>query len=320
VINLKLALLATGAAGAITAGGAAYAMVGSSSPASNAKPAADSAKKAVGDVTAKVPAGVPTCVSAPDAKLPKGKLPKGEVPKAGLPKDKLPKAELPGAAQKPNLPVPTDKVKAPGTLPTDKVKAPANLPTDKAKLPTDKANVPTTLPTCAPGVGQAGQAGQAATQSAPVPSAKPGLPKVDVPAGQLPSCSSVPPAITVQNSKAKDVTLPNGMHLAASHSHSITIQNGQICTVVQKFQGAGGNYLTVERLNTPPQVTVKELAAELKLPQGGLVSGDTTETWQSPLNTGMLFLSDKGYAVYLTGSPVYAGQLPSIATQLGQLH
>lgn len=312
MINLKLALLATGAAGAITAGGAAYAMVGSSSPAPSVKPAADSAQNVVKKATGAVPSGVPTCVSVPDAKLPKGKLPKGEVPKAGLPK-----AELPGAAQKPNLPVPTDKVKAPATLPTDKAKVPANLPTDKVKVPADKVKAPATLPTCAPGVGQAAQS---TTPSAPAPVEKPGLPKVDVPTGQLPSCDSVPPVINIEHNKAKNVTLPNGLHLAASHSHSITIQSGKICTVVQKFQAAGGKYLTVERLNTPPQVTAKELAAELKLPEGGLISGASTETWQSPLNTGMLFISDQGYAIYMTGSPVYAGQLPAIAAQLGQLH
>jgi hypothetical protein len=317
VINLKLALLATGAVGAITAGGVAYATVGNDSPASSAKPVADSAKKVVKQAAGSVPTAAPTCVSVPKAGLPKDKLPKGEVPKAGLPKDKLPKAGLPNTGEKPGLP--TDKAKVPANLPTDKAKVPANLPTDKAKvpstLPTGKVKVPSDLPTCAPG---AAEAGQGTAQSA-APAAKPGLPKVKVPEAKLPDCSSVPAVIKTEHSKAKDVTLPTGLHLATTHGHSITIQSGKICTVVQKFAATGGKYLTVERLNTPPQVTAKELAAELKLPEGGLVSAGATQTWQSPLNTGMLWISDKGYAIYLTGSPEYAGQLPAIATQLRQL-
>ncbi|MCO6004517.1 hypothetical protein NE236_05950 [Actinoallomurus purpureus] len=333
MINLKLALLATGAVGAITAGGVAYATVSSNSPAPSAKPVADSAKKVVGQAAGSVPTAAPTCVSLPKDKLPKAglpkdKLPKGEVPKAGLPKDKLPKAGLPNTGEKPSLPtdkakvpanLPTDKAKLPASLPTDKAKVPANLPTDKAKvpatLPTDKAKLPANLPTCAPGVAQAGQG----TTESTAPAAKPGLPKVKVPEAKLPDCSSVPAVIKTEHSKAKDVTLPTGLHLAATHSHSITIQSGTICTVVQKFAATGGKSLTVERLNTSPQVTAKELATELKLPEGGLVSTGATQTWQSPLNTGMLWISDKGYAIYLTGSPEYAGQLPAIATQLRQL-
>ncbi|WP_433176472.1 hypothetical protein [Actinoallomurus sp. CA-150999] len=334
MINLKLALLATGAVGAITAGGVAYATVSNNSPAPSVKPVADGAKKAVQEAAGGVPTGVPTCVSVPKGKLPNGKLPKGqlpenklpkgEVPKPGLPtdklpKDKLPKAELPKAGEQPNVPLPTGKV--PTTLPTDKVKAPNGLPTDKVKaptaLPTDKVKVPANLPTCAP------NAGQPSAASAPtgVPTAKPGLPKANVPDVTAPDCSAVPPVIKVEHNKAKDVTLPNGMHLAASHSHSVTLQSGKVCTVVQKFTATGGNFLNVERLNTPPQTTVKELAAELKLPEGGgLASVAGAQTWESPAGTGVLWITDQGYAVYLNGSPALATQLPAIATQLNQLH
>ncbi|MEV0405245.1 hypothetical protein [Actinoallomurus sp. NPDC050550] len=324
MINLKLALLATGAVGAITAGGVAYATVSSNSPAPSVKPVADGAKNAVRQATGGVPTGVPTCVSVPTDKLPKGKLPKGE-----LPKDKLPKGELP----KPGLPtdkLPTDKLPKgelpkPG-LPTDKLpkdKLPkAELPKTGAtpdvpvKVPTDK-KVPTNLPTCLPSAGQP----SAASVPSTVPTAKPGLPKANVPDVTAPDCSSVPPVIKVENNKAKDVTLPNGMHLAASHSHAITLQSGKVCTVVQKFTATGGNFLNVERLNTPPQTTVKELAAELKLPEGGgLASVAGAQTWESPAGTGVLWITDQGYAVYLTGSPALATQLPAIATQLNQLH
>ncbi|MCO5994645.1 hypothetical protein [Actinoallomurus rhizosphaericola] len=314
IVNLKLAALATGAAGAIVAGGVAYAAVGSSSPAPSAKPVADSAKSVVKQAEAAVPGSAPTCLTLPQTKLPKGKLPKAEVPKAELPKGEVPKAELP-KAELPKSKLPADKLPKTGEkpnlpLPADKAKVPAG----EAKVPAGK--VPSTLPTCAPGKVQSAQS----TPKSAVPVAKPGLPKVKVPEAKLPSCDSVPAVVKIEHSKAKDVTLPTGLHLAASHSHSITIQNGEICTVVQKFAAAGGKYLTVERLNVPPQVTVKELAADLKLPEGNLVSAEGTQTWQSPLSTGMLWISDKGYAIYLTGSPAYAAQLPAIATQLRQLH
>jgi hypothetical protein len=322
VINLKLALLATGAVGAITAGGVAYAAVGSSAPATSAKPVADTAKKAVDKAVDKaaatLPTAAPTCVSLPHTKLPEAKLPKGELPKAEVPTDKLPKA-----GEKPGLPLPTDKVRLPGNLPVGKGNV--SVPADKVKvpgaLPTDKVKVPVTLPACAPGadrVAQAGQSGQTAAE--PAPAAKPQLPTGKVPQVKLPSCSSVPPVIKVEKSKAKDITLPTGLHLAASHSHTITIQSGKICAMAQKFTAAGGKFLTVERLNTPPQVTIKELAAELKLPQGGLVSVQGTNAWKSPLGTGMLWISDRGYAIYLTGSPAYAAKLPVLAAQLQRLH
>ncbi|WP_345352625.1 hypothetical protein [Actinoallomurus liliacearum] len=324
ILNLKLAALATGAAGAIAAGGVAYATVGSSSPAPSAKPVADTAKKVAQQAEAAAPTAAPTCVTVPQTKLPKGKLPKGEVPKAELPKDKLPKAELPKTGEKPNLPLPADKAEAPATVPTGKVKAPEGLPTDKAKVPAAKVpaaklpngKVPTTLPTCAPGSTQATQS----TPKSDTPVAKPGLPKVGVPEAKLPSCDSVPAVIKTTRSKAKDITLPTGLSLATTHTHTVTVQSGKICAVTQKFAAAGGKYLSVERLNVPPQVTAKELAADLKLPEGNLVSAEGTQTWQSPLSTGMLWISDKGYAIYLTGSPAYSAQLPAIATQLRQLH
>ncbi|GAA0332753.1 hypothetical protein NE235_29895 [Actinoallomurus spadix] len=343
IVNLKLAALATGAAGAIAAGGFAYAAVGSNSPAPSAKPVADTAKEVAKRAGGALPSAAPTCVTVPQAKLPNGKLPKGELPKGELPETKLPKGKLPKGevpkaelpkAQLPESKLPTDKLPKSGELPqaaekgktaakpnlplpTDKAKAPSTLPAGAVKAPSGKA--PATLPTCAPGQVQAAQsAPKPAVPSVPV--AKPGLPKAQVPEAKLPSCDSVPAVIKTERSKAKDVTLPTGLHLAAAHSHSITIQSGKICAVAQKFTAAGGKYLTVERLNVPAQVTVKELAADLKLPEGDVVSAGGIQTWQSPLSTGMLWISDKGYAIYLTGSPAYSAQLPAIATQLRRLH
>lgn len=299
MLNLKLALLATTAVGAVTAGGIAYATVGSSTPSvpAKAKAVTDAAGNAARGATAKVPAA-PTCVpSAPTAKLPKAKNHdlknhhivkglqgvQGHLPKAGVPAA----PGVPSALPKPPAGVPGA---VPGTLP----KAPANLPT--------------CLPS-APNPGAA--AAQGVTPGAPA------LPKL--PEGKLPSCDKVPPAITTQKSIAKDVTLPNGMHLAYAHSHSITIKTHQVCENVEKFVGTAGSFITVERLQTPPQVTLQDVASALKMPQGKVVSLSGLQAWETPLGTGMVWISDQGYAMSISGSPTLAGQLPLIAEKLQHL-
>jgi hypothetical protein len=74
--------------------------------------------------------------------------------------------------------------------------------------------------------------------------------------------------------------------------------------------------LTVDRIQTPPQVTLQELAAGLRMP-GDFVSVNGVNTWQSPANGGMLWYSDKGYAIRVTSAnPAAAALVPSIASQL----
>lgn len=297
MINLKLAVLATTAVGAVTAGGVAYATVGNSTPSTPAKvkAVAGAAGNAAREATSKVPA-VPTCVpSAPAAKLPKGKLPKAK--SHVIKNHHIVKGNLPAAPNVPVTPPAGVPTSVPGGVPTT---APSGLPK------------PAGVPTCLPSVPKPGdQTTQGATP------AKPALPKL--PEGKLPSCDKVPPAITSRKTIAKDLALPNGMHLAYAHAHSITIQSQQVCENVEKFVGMAGSFLTVERLQTPPQVTLQQMAAALKMPQGKVVSVGGMQAWETPLGTGMVWLSDQGYAIAVTGSPSLATQLPTIATRLQHL-
>jgi len=184
----------------------------------------------------------------------------------------------------------------PGKVPDVK----KNLPNVQKNLP-NGVQAPKGLPTCAPNV----------------------LPKTGVPSVGKPSlpgvngldCSAMPPALHTQGGQAKDIPIPNGMHLAYTHTRSVTIQSQKACAIVQRFVASGGQWLSIERVKTPPQVTLQQLAQSLKVP-GSLVSLSGAQTWQNPLNTGMLWLSDKGYALYVSGSPQLAGQLPAVATSL----
>ena len=334
--TLKLALLATGAAGAVTAGGFAYATVGhdTAAPTSSAKDAPASALKPVHKVAPKVP-GAPSVPSVPTC-LPKAvHLPKpGQLPETGLPAGlpqvptTLPQApggvpQAPGAGALPtNLtPVQAGLVKAQQevmraqehlTLVKQQLdKATGNLAEAKAAVAKAKSTLTAAqakllkhfdaLPIC-----KGGQSTQAGSN---LPG-KAGLPQAGLP------CDKVPPAIKTQKGIAKGIDLPNGLHLAVSHAHQVKVDGRAFCAVTQKFVGEAGKFVTVERLNTPPQVTLQELAQSLKLASGKVVSLNGINTLQTPANTGMLWYSTKGYALYLSGSPETAGLLPGIATQL----
>jgi hypothetical protein len=50
---------------------------------------------------------------------------------------------------------------------------------------------------------------------------------------------------------------------------------------------------------------------------GDFVSVSGVNTWQSPANDGMLWYSDKGYAIRVTSAnPAAAALVPGIASQL----
>jgi hypothetical protein len=292
--TLKVALLATTAAGAVAAGGVTYATVGNSSPA----PSVDAAK---GAVTKHLPAvkapavpatpSVPTCVP----NLPKGK--KLEAAKA-----KIEQQIQALAAKAPQTPV-TLPAAPTGKLPKgiSAHKLPHVLPASElAKLPVSK------LPTCDAGVDQG------KSVNPPNVPAKPELPTLPVGA----SCDSVPPAIKNEQARAKDFTLPNGMQFAASHAHRVIIQSRAACVYTQNVVLGAKDMLTVDRIQTPPQVTLSELASGLAMP-GDFVSVDGVNTWRTPDNEGMLWYSDKGYAIRVTSlSPATAALVPAIASQL----
>jgi hypothetical protein len=281
--SLKLALLVTTAAGAVAAGGVTWATVGNSSPAPSAQAVKDTvAKKVPAAQVPEVPGApsVPTCL--PD-------LPKGAALKAA--KAKVEQQIQALAAKAPATPVKLPD--ATGELP--KVMTAGEL----AKLPVDK------LPTC--------KAGEDKTKAvAPPEVGNPGLP--DLPVGA--ACDKVPPVIKNDEARAKDFSLPNGMHVGASHAHSVVIQSRKACEFTQAFVMGAKDVVTVDRITTPPDVTVAEVAESLKM-AGSFVSISGVNTFTTPENDGMLWYSKDGFAIRLTGTgPASAALLPALATQL----
>jgi hypothetical protein len=280
--TLKVALLAATAAGAVAAGGVTYATVGNSSPAPSAQPAKDAVAKQAPAVHAPaVPAvpSVPTC-------LPNLKGAALDQAKATVEK------QIQALAAK----APTTPVSLPGVPGVPDVLSAAEL----AKLPVGK------LPTCKAG----GSNGKQVTP--PHVPALPALPNLPVPV----SCDSVPKVIKNQEAKAKELTLPNGMQFGASHAHRIVVKSRAACVYTQQLVGGLGNLITVQRITTPPQVTLQELASSLKM-AGSFVKVDGVDTWTSPLNQGMLWSSDKGFAVRVVSTnPAAAAVLPAIASEL----
>jgi hypothetical protein len=315
--TLKVALLVTTAAGAVAAGGVTYATVGNSSPAPSAQAAKDATS---GKLPVKVPAApaVPNAPGVPNVPTCLPNLPKGaaldeaktkisqEIKALAAKAPQTPVA-LPGVAGG-KLPVVTDKVPAV----TDKLpKLPAGKLSKLPKVPSiatasQLAELPVgKLPTC--------NAGEEKSATAAAPAA-PGLPNLPLPTGA--DCSKVPAVIKNEQARAKQLNLPNGMTLGASHAHKIVIQSRAACEYTQELAGSAPGLLTVDRIQTPPQVTLAEVAQGLRMP-GDFASVDGVNTFQTPLHDGMLFWSSKGYAIRVTGNnPATAALLPGIASQL----
>jgi hypothetical protein len=283
--TLKVALLVTTAAGAVAAGGVTYATVGYSNPAptSAAKDAVSKAKSAV-----KAPAAAPALPSVPTC-LPN--LPKGSAKLAKAKADIKQQIEA-LAAKAPQTPVTLPSV------PGDKL--PKVLPAaELAKLPVSK------LPTCGDGL-------QGKSVNPPNVPTAPGLPNLPTAV----SCDQVPQEIKNDQARAKQFTLPNGLQLGASHTHKITIQSRAACEYTQELVGGLGSMVTVDRITTPPQVTLSELAESLNM-AGSFVSVDGVNTWRTPSGDGMLWYSSKGYAIRVTGNnPTTDALLPGLASQL----
>jgi hypothetical protein len=301
--TLKVALLVTTAAGAVAAGGVTYATVGNSSPAPSAQAAKDvaAAKHAPAAKAPAAPAipAVPACVP---------NLPKGQKLEAA--KAKVEQQIKALAAKAPQAPV-TLPAGLEGKLPTG-IKGIDGLPAGKltkvlpagelAKLPVSK------LPTCKAGE----EKGTSATPSLPT---KPGLPALPALPAKV-SCDSVPKTIKNEEARAKEFTLPNGMQFAVAHAHKVVIQSRAACVYTQELVAGTRKMLTIDRIQTPPQVTLRELAAGLRMP-GDFVSVSGVDTWRSPAGQGMLWYSDKGYALRVTSAtPAGIALVPGIASQL----
>jgi hypothetical protein len=307
--TLKVALLVTTAAGAVAAGGVTYATVGNSSPA----PTQVAKDATSGKLPVKVPAApaLPNAPGVPSVPTCLPNLPKGAALDEA--KAKISQEIQALAAKAPQTPVALPGV-AGGKLPkvTDKLpKLPAGKLTKLPKVPSiatasQLAELPVgQLPTC--------QTGEERSAKGAVPAA-PGVPNLPLPTGA--DCSSVPAVIKNEQAKAKQLNLPNGMTLGASHAHKIVIQSRAACEYTQELAGSVPGLLTVDRIQTPPQVTLAELAQSLRMP-GDFASVDGVNTFQTPLHDGMLWWSSKGYAIRVTSNnPATAALLPGIASQL----
>ena len=281
--TLKVALLVTTAAGAVAAGGVTYATVGNSSPAPSAQaakhiPVADNAAPAVKAPNLPATPEVPTCLP----NLPKGKA-----------LDKA-KASVEQQIQALAAKAPATPVNLPAAPGLPDVLSAAEL----AQLPVDK------LPTC-----DAAAQPQKAEAAPPQAPAAPSLPDAV-------SCDKVPAVIKNEEARAKQFNLPNGMTVGASHAHKIVIQSRAACEYTQEMVGSVPGLISVDRIQTPPQVTLAEVAQSLRMP-GDFVSVAGENTFQTPTHSGMLFWSSKGYAIRVTGNnPATAALLPGIASQL----
>jgi hypothetical protein len=303
--TLKVALLVTTAAGAVAAGGVTYATVGNSTPAPSAQAAKDAS---VAKPAAKLPA-VPAVPSVPSVPTCLPNLPKGKA--LDQAKAKISQEIKALAAKAPQTPVALPAVGKLPAVPTDKLpKVPAGKLSKLPKVPSvvtaaQLATLPVgKLPTCKAG----GEKSEAVTPKAP------GLPTLPVPTNV--DCSKVPAVIKNEQARAKEFTLPNGMTVGASHVHKIVIKSRAACEYTQEFAGALRGMITVDRITTPPQVTLAELAQSLKMP-GDFVSVSGVDTWRTPAQDGMLWYSDKGYAIRVTGNnPATDALLPGLASQL----
>jgi hypothetical protein len=305
--TLKVALLVTTAAGAVAAGGVTYATVGNSSPAPSAQAAKDAS---VANPAAKLPAA-PAIPSVPSVPTCLPNLPKGKALDEA--KAKISQEIKALAAKAPQTPVTLPAV--PGgklpAVPTDKLpKVPSGKLTKLPKVPSvltaaQLAELPVgKLPTCHAGESKA----EAATPKAP------GLPNLPVPTSV--DCSKVPAVIKNEQARAKEFKLPNGMTVGATHVHKIVIQSRAACEYTQELAGGLPGFITVDRIKTPPQVTLAELAQGLRMP-GDFVSVNGVDTWRTPAQDGMLWYSDKGYAIRVTGhNPATNALLPGLASQL----
>ncbi|MBO2451345.1 hypothetical protein J4573_29930 [Actinomadura barringtoniae] len=323
MITMKAATIAAAAIGAVGAiSGVTWAATGS--PVAGLTGAHDKAPAAVQQVKDAVPpapATLPTCL--PTDKLPKvptDKLPKDRLPK--VPTDKLPK-------------VPTDKLPK---VPADKLpKPPADklpkLPTDKLPNPTQPGN-PGTPGTPAPGIPAPGAPApmpqptclpDASRLPKPPADKLPGnpadkLPKPGVPgvpgAPKLPKnvdCSKLPAPVQVGGTVEKALILTKGLNFTGVQGPSVLpgatkdVKVRKICAITQKWVGAAGRYITIERLMAPAGTTERQLRQALALPATGPLPGG-----------GVLMFDPNGSSLLTNASSLLTSDLPELASAVQQ--
>ncbi|GAA2605963.1 hypothetical protein SMC26_32645 [Actinomadura fulvescens] len=324
MFTTKAVLVAASAAGAVAVGGVTWAATGQSSLGlPGGAPKSPVAAQKVRDALPAAPA---------TACLPKDKLPK--VPDAKAPNvPNVPNAPKAPDASKPNLPnvpgapqdvpgVPKNVPGAPKDLPSlPKADVPA-VPKDVPNVPKDVPGVPKdvpALPACPPGTGRVPSP---APSTLPTDAPKPNLPSLPKVPGvpKKPDCGQLPPAVQLGGSIEKTFIAPKGLRFASAKSAFIEVKSRKICTITQKWTGAAGQWLTVERLKVPAGVTERELRKALRLPQTGgrQISLNGGLAWQSPANGGVLLYDQNGYSLFVNGSRVMSGGLQDLTGALHQ--
>ncbi|MFD0904884.1 hypothetical protein [Actinomadura sediminis] len=322
MITLKAALIAASAVGTLSVGGGVtWAMTGAGSDTA-APMGAHASGPAAAREAAGAPAATPTCVPAPGAKLPEpgAKLPSsGAVPGTeGLRQQDVPEVDLPaGAAEgakekagefaRNGLP----RADVPTAAAGEAVAGAKESAAAKAEELRRKA---ADLPVCPPADGDAPAAASPGAPNARVP-AKPGLP--EAPAARL-DCRDLDPAVEVGGPAEKALMLTKGLRHEATSRAARDLGGEKVCTVAQKWTGAGGRWLSVLRVQTPSGVGEQELREGLKLPSGGTpVAVAGASAWQLPGGHGVLVRDPSGYFMHVQGSPAL-GQVKDVAAALRQ--
>jgi hypothetical protein len=300
MITLKAALVGTSCIGVLAVGGVTYATVAhphaglrsDRSKVPDAKPAAPAhAAPAVPQCLPKpgdVGHAVPQHPAVPHPAAPQAGVPQAGVPQAGVPQAVASQAQKVDAARK----------------------APANLPHSVPAAPQPAGRPgPVHAPNCLPSELPKGKV--------PVHPGKPHAPKL--PPIKKISCDTIKPAVPLGGPAEKSIILSRGLGHGTKHVEIITHKAHKLCKVTEKWVGAAGQWLQVERVKTPQPYSLDQVRQALQLPTGGgPVSVEGTRGWQTPLGGAVLWYSEGGFAMCVEGSPAYAPQLQDVATKLQQ--
>jgi len=300
MITLKAALVGTSCIGVLAVGGVTYATV--------AHPHAGlrSDRSRVPDAKPAAPA--PAVPTAPQC-LPKPGDVRHAVPQQpAMPQPAAPQAgaaQQQGAGARQAVEQQAQKVDAAN-------KAPANLPHSVPAAPQpagEPAPVHAPETNCLPS--ELPKGGE------PAHPAKPRVPKL--PHLTKVSCDTIKPAVALGGTTEKSIILSRGLSHGTKHVEIITHKAHKLCKVTEKWVGAAGQWLKVERVKTPQPYSLDQLRQALQLPAGGgPVSVEGMRGWQTPLGRAVIWYSAGGFAMCVEGSPAYAPQLQDVAMKLQQ--
>jgi hypothetical protein len=240
----------------------------------------------------------------PGTSLPPVCLPKAGLPKAGAAQHALPAPAVPqaGAVQQA-----ADEAKRAVSQQAQRVDAAGKVSVSAPAVPA----VPHCLPAVPPKV------------ELPAHPAKPQLPKL--PHGVNVSCDTVKPAIALGSEVERSVILSRGLGHGTKKVEVVTHKvdklrkDVKVCKVTEKWVGAAGQWLKVERIKVPQPYGLDQLSQALQLPAGGVpVSLHGVRAWQTPLGSAVLWYSEDGFALCVEASTAYAPQVQDVAAKLQQ--